>query len=151
MSSAPSQVLLLPAVRNPRSRYQFDPPSPVFPNKSPRSKQPARSRLSSPQPPHLFSDTHSPVSVGQAWLGNNALFEIVQDHLVLKGYQLFAVEKWSVYFSSPLQSPILPRVTQRTRPIITLAVYTGDSRHKVCLHHLPVSVEPVPFGLDRSR
>ena len=145
MSSAPSQVLLLPAVRNPRSRYQFDPASPVLPNKSPRSKQPPRSRLSSPQPPHLLPDTHSPLSVGQAWLGNNALFEIVQDHLVLKGYQLFAVEKWSVYFYPPLQSPILPRVTQRTRPIITLAVYTGDARHKVSLPHFPVFCRAIPI------
>lgn len=88
--SAPAYVLLLPAVRIPRSRYHTDPSSPTLPNKSPKPKQHPRSRLSSPQP----SDTLSPVSVCHAWLGSNALFEIVQDHLVLKGYQLFAVEKW---------------------------------------------------------
>ncbi|KAN0127457.1 hypothetical protein V8E53_010861 [Lactarius tabidus] len=113
--SAPTHVLLLPAVRVPRSRHYTDPSSPTLANKSPKPKQP-RSRLSSPQPPHLLPEFLSPPSVGHAWLGNNALFEVVQDHLVLKGYQLFAVEKW---------------VTQRTRPIITLAVYTGDSRHKI--------------------
>lgn len=103
--SAPAHVLLLPAVRIPRSRYHTDPSSPTSANKSPKQKQQSRSRLSSPQPPHLLADALSPVSVGHAWLGNNALFEIVQDHLVLKGYQLFAVEKWSVCFSSSLRSP----------------------------------------------
>ena len=122
-----SHVLLLPTVRNTRSTLS----SPTLHSKSPKYKQSALSRLSSPQPPHILPDAHFPASVGHAWLGNNALFEIVQDHLVLKGYQLFAVEKWSVYFLYPLRSPIFPRVTQRTRPIITLAVYTGDSRHKV--------------------
>jgi hypothetical protein len=145
--SAPTHVLLLPAVRVPRSRHYTDPSSPTLANKSPKPKQP-RSRLSSPQPPHLLPEFLSPPSVGHAWLGNNALFEVVQDHLVLKGYQLFAVEKWSVCFSSPLRSPILPRVTQRTRPIITLAVYTGDSRHKVG-HPFPPYFELVLSVLDR--
>jgi hypothetical protein len=140
-----SHLLLLPAVRNTRSTLS----SPTLQSKSPKYKHSARSRLSSPQLPHLLPDTHT---VGHAWLGNNALFEIVQDHLVLKGYQLFAVEKWSVCFSYPFPSPILPRVTQRTRPIITLAVYTGDSRHKVSQSPpLPVSSESVLSAFNRLR
>lgn len=93
-------VLLLPTVRNPRARFT----SPTLPNKSPKPKHPSRSRLASPHP-----DPHSAASVGHAWLGNNALFEIVQDHLVLKGYQLFVVEKWSVFSTYPHRSPILPQ------------------------------------------
>ncbi|KAH9045588.1 hypothetical protein EDB85DRAFT_2270488 [Lactarius pseudohatsudake] len=114
-----SLVLLLPTVRIPRSSYSL--PSPTLTNKSPRSKQLPRSRLASPQPQQLLPDPHT---LGHSWLGNNAAFEIVQEHLVLKGYQLFAVEKW---------------ITQRTRPIITLAVYTGDSRHKITLTALSPS------------
>ena len=107
-----STVLLLPTVRNPRSR-DLSYTSPTLTNKSPK-----RSRQ---QP-----------SVGHAWLGNNAIFEIVQESLVLKGYQLFAVEKWSVSLEfSSHRPPIFPRVTQMSRSIITLAVYTGDPRHKV--------------------
>ncbi|KAH9006999.1 hypothetical protein EDB86DRAFT_2869465 [Lactarius hatsudake] len=117
--SSPSLILLLPTVRIPRSSYSL--PSPTLTNKSPRSKQPPRSRLASPQPQQLLPDPHT---LGHSWLGNNAAFEIVQEHLVLKGYQLFAVEKW---------------ITQRTRPIITLAVYTGDSRHKITLTALSPS------------
>jgi hypothetical protein len=135
-----STVLLLPTVRNPRSISYS---SPTLLSKSPKLKQ-TPSRLASPQP--------STTSVGHAWLGNNAIFEIIQDHLVLKGYQLFAVEKWSVYFSRSLhRSPILPRVTQRTRSITTLAVYTGDSRHKVQFPPPPFSLELVLSGRDRLR
>jgi hypothetical protein len=38
------------------------------------------------------------MTIGQVWLGKslNANFEIVHDQLELEGFQLFAVEKWSV-------------------------------------------------------
>lgn len=101
--SLPSLTLLLPTVRNPRSRYHPDLssttslPSPTLPTKSPKLKYSARSRITSPQPQLS--------SIGHAWLGNNANFEIGRDLLVLRGYQLFAVEKWSVPFLLTLFPP----------------------------------------------
>lgn len=47
------------------------------------------------------------MTIGQVWLGKNANFEIVYDQLELDGFQLFAVEKWSVLVSSRLAC--LPR------------------------------------------
>jgi hypothetical protein len=72
------------------------------------------------------------MTVGQVWLGKDANFQVVQEQLQLDGFQLFAVEKWYVLnLSFPCPRPIRARVTERTRPIITLAVYTGDPLHKV--------------------
>jgi hypothetical protein len=72
------------------------------------------------------------MTVGQFWLGMDANFQVVQEQLQLDGFQLFAVEKWYVLnLSFAYRSPIRARVTERTRPIITLAVYTGDPLHKV--------------------
>ncbi|KAI0068856.1 hypothetical protein BV25DRAFT_1792230 [Artomyces pyxidatus] len=58
--------------------------------------------------------------VGAEWFGKAGVrFEVVQEQLEIEGYQIYAVEKWCV------------AVTERTRPVTTLAVYTGDAAHKI--------------------
>ncbi|KAG9012655.1 hypothetical protein FRB94_005265 [Tulasnella sp. JGI-2019a] len=49
----------------------------------------------------------------QTFLGN---FEIVHDSVELRGFQLYAVEKW---------------LTQRTKFVTTIAVFTGDQKDKI--------------------
>ncbi|KAI9512172.1 hypothetical protein F5148DRAFT_1008388 [Russula earlei] len=122
-----SPRLLLPTVRNPRSILPSV-PSPPLPYKSPKIRSAAyrstRSRLASPPIP---SDPRDPsATIGQLWLGldKDANFEIVHDQLELDGFQLFAVEKW---------------VTERTRPIVSLIVYTGDPLHKITVTALSPS------------
>jgi len=34
--------------------------------------------------------------VGERWIGRKSRFEIIEDRVELKGYQMYAVEKWSV-------------------------------------------------------
>ena len=57
------------------------------------------------------------MAIGQVWLGKglSANFEIIHDQLELEGFQLFAVEKWSV--SSRHVSPVYlePNVDQGHR------------------------------------
>ena len=52
--------------------------------------------------------------IGQTWLGKSANFEIVHDQLELEGFQLFAVEKWSVSHLL-LACPEQPNVNQGHR------------------------------------
>ncbi|KAF7775911.1 hypothetical protein Agabi119p4_4304 [Agaricus bisporus var. burnettii] len=58
------------------------------------------------------------------WLGLPLNFDVVDDHLQIEGYQMYAVEKW---------------IVERTRPITVLAVYTGDPSHKITVTALAPS------------
>jgi len=62
-------------------------------------------------------------------------FHVLEHNVRLEGYQLYAVENWSVLFFFWFGSHFiyLFRIVQRDRPVITLAVYTGDLSHNVCL------------------
>ena len=113
LTSLPYLRLLLPTVRNPRSNASSSPPPPAS-HKSPKSKsyssRSGRSRRASPQRAPDLQD--SSVPIGQTWLGKSANFEIVHDQLELEGFQLFAVEKWSVshlllacLFGAPTSEP----------------------------------------------
>jgi hypothetical protein len=97
----PHPRLLLPTVRIPRSNTFHVPSSPPpLAHKSPKikssSSRSSRTRLASPHSALDLQD--SSMTIGQVWLGKslNANFEIVHDQLELEGFQLFAVEKWSV-------------------------------------------------------
>lgn len=106
LSSLPYPRLLLPTVRYPRSNVYHLPSSPPLPvpHKSPKikssSSRSSRSRITSPQPTPDLQDAS--ITIGQLWLGKSANFEIIHDQLELEGFQLFAVEKWSVLVSSSL-------------------------------------------------
>ncbi|KAI0269158.1 hypothetical protein BC834DRAFT_967810 [Gloeopeniophorella convolvens] len=120
----PYPRLLLPTVRNPRIHiYNASSPNPS--HKSPKIKStPSKTSRSHLTSSSSLPDSPASVTIGQAWIGKNANFDIVQEQLELEGYQLFAVEKW---------------VTERTRPIITLAVYTGDPFHRITVTALSPS------------
>jgi hypothetical protein len=115
--------LLLPTVRNPRpnSSYLSSSPPPPVSHKSPkiksssaRSTRPRHASTSS-QPTLDLHDSH--VTIGQVWLGKtlNANFEIVHDQLELEGFQLFAVEKWSVSSSRLSLLSLEPNMSQGHR------------------------------------
>jgi hypothetical protein len=89
--------LLLPTVRAPPS-ISHSLKSPKIKSSSSRS---SRTRLVSPPP----EPPEPSLTTGQLWLGKNANFEIVQDHLQLDGFQLFAVEKWFVLLSPSFLAP----------------------------------------------
>lgn len=55
-------------------------------------------------------------SVGERWIGRKSRLEIVENHVELQGYQMYAVEKW---------------IVERVRPVTVLIVYTGDPSHKI--------------------
>jgi hypothetical protein len=66
------------------------------------------------------------------WFPSPCSFQVTKDQIELSGFQLYAVEKWyALHFSIVYIMLILIRVTERKRPVITLAVYTGDPAHKV--------------------
>ncbi|KAI0036839.1 hypothetical protein K488DRAFT_67438 [Vararia minispora EC-137] len=106
--------LLMPTVRVPRVPSQ----SPIL--RSPKvvaTKRSSRAGIGaagSILAPH--DSPHPATDIGEQWIGKKLRFEIAQEHLELSGYQLYAVEKW---------------VTERTRPVLTLAVYTGEPNHKI--------------------
>ncbi|VDC06273.1 unnamed protein product [Peniophora sp. CBMAI 1063] len=82
--------------------------------RSPRVRQHSASKRSSRQGSVVDSaDVAAAVhdaEIGQAWLGRPARFEVTNEEFQLTGFTLHAVEKW---------------ITERTRPVVTLAVYTG--------------------------
>ncbi|THH06359.1 hypothetical protein EW146_g9636, partial [Bondarzewia mesenterica] len=97
------------------------------PQRSPRPKPATakliRSRstsvsLSPPEP------SQQSVDVGLEWFGLSCRFEIAQEQIEIEGYQIYAVEKW---------------VTERSRPVITLTVYTGDPKHRITVTALTPS------------
>ncbi|KAI0053522.1 hypothetical protein FA95DRAFT_1600673 [Auriscalpium vulgare] len=130
--------LLMPTVRPPRSPSRSTPASPVLTAKSPRIKPTTSKRIRSRS---ASSSTASPdfsaaKDLTLEWFGRASKFDIVHDTLELEGFQIYAVEKWYVYTPShPSNTPSdlsrNPRVTERTRPVITLAVFTGDPTHKI--------------------
>ena len=151
-------ILLMPTVRNPRpipapsspTIPQTTPPtpSPLPTPRSPRIKPTTtkliRARSSSHSNSHSQSQSLLDISTppvwtsahtGSEWLGLPLKFDIVQDHLEIQGYQVYAVEKWSAsfYYSSLESFPNLrlSRIVERNRPVTVLTVYTGDPSHKV--------------------
>ncbi|TDL29498.1 hypothetical protein BD410DRAFT_833795 [Rickenella mellea] len=75
--------------------------------------------------------SQSPASTANRWFFDNACkFEVVQDELVIDGYQIYAVEKW---------------IAQRTRPVTLLTIYTGDPKDKIT-----VTVLSPPFALPEA-
>lgn len=66
------------------------------------------------------------------WFPSPCNFQVAKDQIELSGFQLYAVEKWyAPHCIMVCNTLILIRVTERKRPVITLAVYTGDPAHKV--------------------
>ncbi|KAI0320823.1 hypothetical protein OF83DRAFT_1102938 [Amylostereum chailletii] len=124
--SPPSKLILMPTVRIPRP----PPGGPSSPTKSPRLR-PAPPKISRARSGSIAGTPEPPptADVGIDWFGRPCKFEIVQDQLEIAGYQIYAVEKW---------------VTERTRPVVTLAVYTGDRRHKITVtaFSLPATLSP---------
>jgi hypothetical protein len=81
------RVLLLPTVRRPRA-----PPTPP----TPAPPRPARHLRKSVSTPAAFEPEPAPRADGAHWLAPPRRFEIVREQLVLRGFQLYAVEKWCV-------------------------------------------------------
>lgn len=65
--------------------------------------------------PLLLLPYRGPLSV-QQYIGLDLNFDVSDDIKTVEGYQLYAVQKW---------------VVDRTRPVNTLVVHTGDPSHKV--------------------
>ena len=126
-------VLLMPTVRHPRPDLRLA--SPTSSPRSPRTKHISSKRLRAlaELPDSLASPSKD---IGHLWFARSARFDVVQDQLELEGYQLYAVEKWCDTVSDRFSphSTVHRRVTERTRPVVTLAVYTGVARDKVCLN-----------------
>jgi hypothetical protein len=103
----------------------------------------------SPAPHHtrLLMPAVRNTSLAQHWLGLPLHFHLVQDLLQINGYQMYAVEKWYLSFQHKphICSLLSQRIVERNRPVIVLAVYTGDPAHKARL--LPFyspSLKPSP-------
>ncbi|KZV71378.1 hypothetical protein PENSPDRAFT_684615 [Peniophora sp. CONT] len=98
--------LLMPTVRSAQS---------MSPSRSPKVRHSASKRSSRQGSLVDAGEAAAAVAgqgtdIGQAWFGRPARFEITKDELQLQGFTLHAVEKW---------------ITERSRPVVTLAVYTG--------------------------
>ena len=93
----PPRRLLIPTVRH--SRHPASAlPSPRAPiQKSPQSKL-SRSRASSVAPGVQPSTESNTVCGVDDWIGCGSKLEVVQENVVLEGYQLYAVEKWYVSY-----------------------------------------------------
>ncbi|KAH9951569.1 hypothetical protein B0H21DRAFT_716557 [Amylocystis lapponica] len=104
--------LLMPMVRSAR------PGSPRISSSKPSSAKAPRSRAGSSSTTALASteipERVSPPAIPD-WIGGGRKFEVVEEHLELEGYQIYAVEKWVV----------------ERRSVTVLTVFTGDPSHKI--------------------
>lgn len=92
--------LLMPTVRHTRTPASAIIPSPKGPSqKSPQSRL-SRSRASSVVPGMPGSSDPHTSSACDDWIGGGCRFEVVTENIQLEGYQLYAVEKWSVHRTS---------------------------------------------------
>jgi hypothetical protein len=117
--------------------------TPVIPPRSPRLRPTAGKLIRAKSGTHSSIDVNSssshipflPISadIGSEWLGIPLKFEVVEEQIEVEGYQMYAVEKWCVSLHSSVGIMLIfyCRIVERTRPVTTLTVFTGDPSHKV--------------------
>jgi hypothetical protein len=127
---SPRRLLLMPTVR----RLRFA--SPVTPAAPPRPRHHGspRIRAKAASVPAIVLEPESSAWDAAQWFHSPRRFEIVREQASLSGFQLYAVEKWCVLLAMHDHKDLrynTSRVTERSRPVIVLVVYTGDPSHKV--------------------
>ncbi|TFK43512.1 hypothetical protein BDQ12DRAFT_622506 [Crucibulum laeve] len=119
----------MPMVRVPHDSYG----PPTSPRITPSSSRTTRARSASTS--HSLSDLFSPPQpapppdTASEWIGIPLKFDIVQEHIEIPEYQMYAVEKW---------------IVERNRPVTVLNVYTGDPDHKITVTALSPSTSLSP-------
>jgi hypothetical protein len=86
-------ILLLPTVRQPLPSRTLPPPSHQQRNRSKLARPNYSVDITAPLP-----RPWSPTDTAKDWIGLPLRFEIVTDRLELKGFQIYAVEKWYVAY-----------------------------------------------------
>jgi hypothetical protein len=116
--------------------------TPVIPPRSPRLRPTAGKLIRTKSGTHSSIDAsssspHIPfspifVDIGTEWLGIPLKFEVVEDQIEVEGFQMYAVEKWCVLLPPSIGIVLMcyNRIVERTRPVTTLTVFTGDPSHK---------------------
>lgn len=114
----PQRRLLIPSVRPPRPRI----------SRTRTSRLTRNSRSGS-----LSLETNPNSKESKEWMSALGLL-IVDDQVELKGYQMYAVEKWYIPFYCLCNVRLTSekkRVVERGRLVNVITVYTGDPEHKV--------------------
>lgn len=123
----PQRRLLVPTVRRTRVAHS-------------RTHKVKTGRLTRPARSSSLGAELGPNRESKDWVSALGKMHIVEEQLELRGYQMYAVEKWCVASVASVEdgssSPPILRVVDRGRLVNVVSVYTGDPRHKAAIHGL---------------